>query len=242
MKMPGPGAYIPPFKLALLQAQMTDKSSDEYQRVTWDALRKSLQGIVNKVNSANITLILPELFKENLLRGKGLFVRALMKAQVAFPNFSAIYAALVAVVNTKFPEIGELLLHRVTLQFRRAFQRGDKEVCTAGAQFIAHLANQGVVSEGLPLQVAILLLENPTDESVEICSAFVKQIGQYFVDEFRDGMMAIMDRLRVVLQEGDVSKKSQYIIESVMAIQASGFEKAGFPRVQEQLDLVEEED
>ena len=28
----------------------------------------------------------------------------------------AVYAALVAVVNTKFPELGELLLHRVVTQ------------------------------------------------------------------------------------------------------------------------------
>ncbi len=32
-------------------------------------------------------------------------------------------AALVAVVNTKFPELGELLLHRLTLQFMRSYKR-----------------------------------------------------------------------------------------------------------------------
>ena len=41
-------------------------------------------------------------------------MRAVMKAQLASPGFTHIYAALVAVVNTKLPEVGELLLKRVS--------------------------------------------------------------------------------------------------------------------------------
>jgi hypothetical protein len=43
------GAYIPPFKLARMMAEVADKASPEAQRMTWDALRKSLNGLVNKV-------------------------------------------------------------------------------------------------------------------------------------------------------------------------------------------------
>lgn len=53
---------------------------------------------------------------QNLVRGRGLFCRSLMKSQAASPGFTPVYAALTAVVNTKFPEIGELLLHRVVTQ------------------------------------------------------------------------------------------------------------------------------
>lgn len=49
------GIYIPPFKLAkMMKAMSDDKSSPEYQRLTWDALRKSINGLVNKVNVSNI--------------------------------------------------------------------------------------------------------------------------------------------------------------------------------------------
>jgi pre-mRNA-splicing factor CWC22 len=47
---------------------------------------------------------------------------------MASPAFTHVFAALVAVVNTKFPELGELLLKRIILQLRRAFKRNDK-VC-----------------------------------------------------------------------------------------------------------------
>jgi pre-mRNA-splicing factor CWC22 len=46
----------------------------------WEMLRKSINGIVNKVNVSNISHIVMELFNENLLRGKGLFAKAIMKA------------------------------------------------------------------------------------------------------------------------------------------------------------------
>jgi pre-mRNA-splicing factor CWC22 len=124
------GVYIPPFKLARMMKEVEDKSSIEYQRLTWDALRKSINGLVNKVNAANIKNIIPELFSENLIRGRGLFCRSCMKSQMSSPGFTDVFAALVAVVNTKFPEVGDLLLRRIILQLKRAYKRNDK-VCYA---------------------------------------------------------------------------------------------------------------
>jgi len=120
------GVYIPPFKLARMMKEVQDKSSVEYQRMTWDALRKSINGLVNKVNAANLKNIIPELFAENLIRGRGLFCRSCMKSQMASPGFTDVFAALVAVVNTKFPEVGDLLLRRIILQLQRAYKRNDK--------------------------------------------------------------------------------------------------------------------
>lgn len=53
---------------------------------------------------------------QNLIRGRGVFCRSIMKSQLASPTFTPTYAALVAIINTKFPEIGELLLKRVISQ------------------------------------------------------------------------------------------------------------------------------
>lgn len=83
----------------------------------WEMLRKSINGIVNKVNTANIQNIILELFNENLLRGKGLLARAIMKAQMASPNFSHVYAALIAVINTKLPDLVRLIISRYIIQF-----------------------------------------------------------------------------------------------------------------------------
>ena len=98
----------------------------------------------HQVNTTNIKMIAPELFQLNLVRGRGLFARAVMKAQLASPGFTPVFAALVSVVNTKLPENGELILKRVIVAFRRAYKRRDKVVATALAKFIAHMVNQQV--------------------------------------------------------------------------------------------------
>ena len=121
------GVYMPPARLRALQAAASqDRSSAEYQRLSWDALRKSITGIVNRVNVGNIKHVVPELFAENLIRGRGLFARSIMKAQAASLPFTPVFAALVSILNTKLPMMGELLLHRLISQFRRAFKRNDK--------------------------------------------------------------------------------------------------------------------
>lgn len=120
------GAYIPPHRLRQMQQQITDKSSEQYQRLTWEALKKSINGLINKINTSNIKMIIPELFGENLVRGRGLFCRSIMKAQSASLRFTPVYAAVAAVINAKLPDVGALLLARLVVQFRRAYRRNDK--------------------------------------------------------------------------------------------------------------------
>ena len=42
--------------------KLDDPNSPEYQRMRWDALRKSINGHINKVNVGNIKHIIPEVF------------------------------------------------------------------------------------------------------------------------------------------------------------------------------------
>lgn len=79
-----------------------------------------------QVNTSNIKHVVPELFAENLIRGRGLFCRSIMKAQAASLPYTPVFAALVAIINTKMPQVGELLVTRLASQFRRAFKRNDK--------------------------------------------------------------------------------------------------------------------
>lgn len=44
------GAYVPPARLRAMQMEASkDKASAEFQRLSWDALRKSINGLINKV-------------------------------------------------------------------------------------------------------------------------------------------------------------------------------------------------
>ncbi len=39
------GVYIPPFKLAQMRKEIDDKSSEAFQRMTWENLRKAINGM-----------------------------------------------------------------------------------------------------------------------------------------------------------------------------------------------------
>lgn len=237
------GVYMPPHKLRQMQQEMMEKD-DQYgpqkQKFLWEILRKSINGIVNKVNVSNIENVILELLNENLLRGKGLLIRAIMHSQMASPNFTHVYAALISVINTKLPDHGRLLIHRYIQRFQRSFKRNNKITCMGTTKMLAHLVNQQVVHELLALELLALLLENPTEDSVEIAADFMTECGQVLSEITPAGVNASFERFRGILHEGHIDKRVQYIIENLFAVRKSNF--AAHPGVIPELDLVEDED
>ncbi|GAB1286477.1 Pre-mRNA-splicing factor CWC22 homolog [Apodemus speciosus] len=234
------GAYIPPAKLRMMQEQITDKNSLAYQRMSWEALKKSINGLINKVNISNISIIIQELLQENIVRGRGLLSRSVLQAQSASPIFTHVYAALVAIINSKFPQIGELILKRLILNFRKGYRRNDKQLCLTASKFVAHLINQNVAHEVLCLEMLTLLLERPTDDSVEVAIGFLKECGLKLTQVSPRGINAIFERLRNILHESEIDKRVQYMIEVMFAVRKDGFKD--HPVILEGLDLVEEDD
>ena len=81
---------------------------------------------------------------QNLIRGKGLLCRSLIRSQIASPTFTPVFASLVTIINCKLPDIGALLVTRLILQFKRSLKRGDRAICVPATIFLAHLTNQQV--------------------------------------------------------------------------------------------------
>lgn len=234
------GAYIPPARLRLMQQSITDKSSVAYQRLSWEALKKSINGLINKVNVANIGNIVQELFQENIVRGRGVLARSLVQAQAASPTFTHVYAALVSIINTKFPQTGELIAKRLLLQFQKGFRRNDKNICMTAVKFLAHLVNQQVLHELVALELLTLLLEEPSDDSVEVSVGFLKESGQKLTEVSPRGVHAVFETLRSILHSGKITPRIQYMIEVLFAIRKDNFKE--HPAVVPELDLVQEAD
>jgi pre-mRNA-splicing factor CWC22 len=232
--------YLPPQKLRALQAAITDRSTKEYQRMAWDALKKSINGLVNKINTGNIKFVVPELFGENLIRGRGLFCQSLLKAQHASLPFTPIYACLAAICNTKLPQVGELLVKRLIMRFRKAFKRNDKAVCLSSTMFIAHLVNNQVVHETLAAQILLLLLAKPTDDSVEIAVGLMREVGLFLEEMSPRITNAVFDQFRNILHEADIDRRTQYMIEVLFQVRKDKYKDN--PVIKEELDLVEEDD
>ncbi|KAF5398365.1 Pre-mRNA-splicing factor CWC22 [Paragonimus heterotremus] len=234
------GAYIPPARLRQMQAQITDKSSEAYQRIAWEALKKSIHGFINKVNVSNISDVVRQLLCENVVRGRGLLVRSLLTAQTTSPTFTHVFAALVAIVNSKFPQVGELVLKRLINEFRKAFRRNQKDRCLSTARFLAHLVNQKVVHELIVLELLTLLLEQTTDDSVEVAVSVLKECGAMLTRLVPKGVHGVFEHLRRILNEGNCDKRISYMLEVMFQVRRDGWKD--HPSVLPDLDLILEDD
>lgn len=237
------GIYVPPSKLKALEkeAQLPeDKNSKEYQRLMWNALKKSINGLINKANTSNLKEICVELFDENLQRGRGLFAISMIQAQHSSLPYSALLASLVCAVTSKLPQVGDLLVKRLASRFQKAFKRNDKKIAQSSVHFVAHLTNQQVVEEKLVIQMLLLLLNEPSDDSVELAVDLIRQVGAFLEDNNAALTKLVFDQLRQVLQGSDISQRTMYAIEAVMQERKEKFQSN--PAIPDGLDLIEEED
>uniref|UniRef100_A0ACD5YDA3 Uncharacterized protein n=1 Tax=Avena sativa TaxID=4498 RepID=A0ACD5YDA3_AVESA len=233
--------YVPPSQAAAVADYAAgDKAGPAYQRQTWDALKRSITGLVNKATAANIRHVLPELLAENLVRGRGLLCRALLRSQAASPAFTDVFAAVAAVVNSKIPDFGRILLVRLVIRLRRAHATGDKPQLAAAARFVAHLVNQGVAHELLALELIEMLLVEPTYDGVEVAVGVVTECGAALTEACPRAVDAVFDSLQSILVDGGVDKRVGFWIERAFAVRRARFR--GHPPVQQELDLVEQED
>lgn len=115
-------------------------------------------------------------------------------------------------------------------------------MCIATTTFLGHLLNQAVVHELLALELLMVILENPTNDSVEVAVSFIKTIGATLQEISPQGLHSVFERLRAILHEGEIEKRCQFIIEGLFAVRKASFVKSGFPSFPTELDLVEEED
>ncbi|KAL7158307.1 hypothetical protein ABFS83_02G133700 [Erythranthe nasuta] len=211
-----------------------DEQSIELQKLNWFAMEKRIMVLVEKLNLSNILSVAEEISKEDLIAGRGLFCQAVMKSQLKYPESSNIYAALVAVINSEFPDCGLLLVKRVVLRFKLAHDSGDKKLIEASLKFVAHLVNQRVVYELLACDVLLLLLGNPSSDNVELAVGFCTRCGWLLQNYAPHKLRQIFGEFLRVLREGEVGKRVQVMILKLFSVKKSRFRN--YPSVVDELD------
>ncbi|CAF4989034.1 unnamed protein product [Rotaria sp. Silwood1] len=233
------GLYKSPTKLRLEQASLRDSSTIEYQQIAWENLKKNINRLINKVNRSNIPLITKELFQYNIIRGRGLLAHRIIEEQIASPFYTSVYAALVAVINSKIPQIGELIVKRLISSFHQSYQQNDKTNCLKTTRFIIHLIHQNVLLDTLPIEILVYLLKNPSDDSVELAIEVIKECGQK-ISEFCPRMLdSFFSKLRNLLHESSLHERTRNMIEALFAIRMNQFKADRL--IPSDLDLVDEQ-
>ena len=113
-------------------------------------------------------------------------------------------------------------------------------VCHATSTFIAHLCNQFVAHEIVALQILLLCLDRPTDDSIEVAVGFMREVGLFLSENSPKANNTVFERFRAVLHEGAISKRCQYMIEVLFQVRKDRYKDN--PAIGEGLDLVEEEE
>lgn len=234
------GAYIPPAKR--VKNEPLDPGSAEHQRSCWDENKKNIIGLINRANTSNVSTIVQELFKCNLIRYKGLFASALIKAQEVSPVYTDIYAAILAIINCRLRPIGSLVVNRIILNYRLAIKNQDKSRCLNSVSFIAHLINQDVVHESLAIQILDHLLYKPNLIDIEIAIAFIKDVGAKLdkLDSTSRELVGVFKTLRNLAHESDIDSRTQAMIDQVHLVRREQFQS--FPALKPDLDLIDEDD
>lgn len=232
------GAYVPPAKR--VKAEKFDVGSEDHQRLTWDENKKKITGLINRASASNITSIVKELFNCNLIRYKGIFASALLKAQEASPTFTDVYAAILAVINSRIRTIGLLVINRLILQYRLAFLNNNKPKCVASARFIAHLTNQEVVHEVLGFQLIETLMDKPTPSSIEIVTEFLGACGAKLSELNPTYLFEVFKSLRDLSLDNELDSRTHELIDLVHLKRKDKFRNN--QPIKKELDLVDEDD
>lgn len=242
--------YVPPFKRRLIEQrsildipeELERKQRIEIQRQNWDILKTCIFGTINRINTTNIKPLTYELFRNaNLIRAKGLLSKAVFRATKASPMHSHVYAALIAVINTKLPEVGEIILARLISQFLKEHKRKDKINLLVITKLIGNLFNYRVCHDLLILQILTLLLDgDPTDDNIDVAVELTKNIAISLKETSSKGLHAILERFRNLLHHGAIGKRVTFKIVDLMKERKNRFES--YPSILDDLDLVNVED
>lgn len=208
-------------------------------RQEWALLRTAIDSQIGTLTPSNIKETSILLFQVNIIWGRGLVCRSIIDSVLKSPQKSPELAALVAVLNSKLPEVGELVLARTQALFKKAYLENQRRLADSMAMFICELVLQAVSEDIIVLQMLQLALEKqPTDDSISLAAKMLYRVGGHLDTKSKAAANMIFDRLRALLQESKVLSLSQKRITELLRLRRDGMTLS----IDKRLDLVEDED
>ncbi|KAG5490671.1 hypothetical protein JKF63_00793 [Porcisia hertigi] len=218
--------YVPPHRRQAAASSSEDLSSTSsvaFQQEAWRALGRSITGVINKVSKHNLEQSAVELFRENLVRGRGLFARSMMRTQQVDPDLTPVLAALASRINKDLPAVVELLCRRLVVQWNRAYLRKDWRYVENASRFLGWLFILHVVEVDIIYQVLLkhLMAEKRSDEDIDQAASLFRETFKVMsLQERRSFHEQILTPFRDLLAMDDeelrLSSRSQAVLESCL--------------------------
>ncbi|TPP48645.1 MIF4G domain family protein [Leishmania donovani] len=218
--------YVPPHRreaVASSSDDLTSTGSVAFQQEAWRALSRSITGVVNRVNKDNLQQSAVELFRENLIRGRGLFARSMMRTQQVDPDLTPVLAALTSRINKDLPTVVELLCRRLVVQWNRAYLRKDWRYVENASRYLGWLFLLNVVEVDIIYQLLLkhLTSEKRSDEDIDQAAKLFRETFKVMsLNERRSFHEQILTPFRDLLAMDDeelrLSTRSQAVLESCL--------------------------
>ncbi|KAM3123651.1 hypothetical protein ACQ2H7_003111 [Candidozyma auris] len=188
------------------------------QRQSWQELRREIEKHVARVDRSNIKHVAVNLLQLNCVRGRGLLARAILANVLNEPDKHAVYASLVCVLNSKLPQIGEVVGARTVALWKQLYMKNDSTKIFRVMLFLCELVKQRVMEDVVVLQILqVLLEESVTDDSIHLASYALESMTPYLETHSKASANLLYDQLRLMLQEGNLKDKPrsdiQYLLE-----------------------------
>lgn len=226
--------YVPPHRREAPSAPPIEGEvsvSAELQKAMWDALSRSIVNIFNRLNKSNVEEIATELFRENIIRGRGIVAQTAMRTQHANPDLTPPLAALLARIHKDCPVVVELLCRRLVLEWNLSYRRKDWLRVKNTQTFLCWLYMFYVVNEGVLFEILLRLLssERRTDEDIDLASHLFqdsfKALAERCRKPFHQEILPIFrDLLAMDNEDSRLSVRSQTVLENCLK-QVQSWEK-----------------
>ncbi|EPY23663.1 pre-mRNA-splicing factor CWC22 [Strigomonas culicis] len=215
--------YVPPHRKREEDVDLTNPASEGYQRAAWLALMRSITGIFNRLTVETLEHSTVELFRENIIRGRGLLARTAMRTQQDNPDLSPVLCALLSRVNKELPDVVLLLCQRLVVNWNLGYRRRDWLYLENISRFIGDLYLFRIVEVEVVYQILLkhLLSDKRSDEDIDQASKLFRNtframsarsrgtFHQEILTPFRDMLAMDDETLRL-------SARSQAVLESCM--------------------------
>lgn len=209
--------------------------NENEQKSNWKVIESFLNSSVEDLNESNFDETLNNIYGINLILAREIVVKLIIDNQIKNERTS-LNAALSAALNQIVPDIGGLLTKELTAIFIDAYNRQDDYKSFAVISLLAQLFNYEVVHEIVILQIVHLLSETLDEASVQIIVHLLWQCGKHLSEVSSTAHNMIFEKLREVLQEGQLSPATNRSLEDLFDLRRSDYKACPFVSLLEEVD------
>ncbi|GAV53799.1 hypothetical protein ZYGR_0AK03010 [Zygosaccharomyces rouxii] len=201
---------------------MDEETSKELQKNNWGTIGSHIDSVIASLDDSNLVNSFRSILNVNVIRGKKLVVRYILKYQTQNDR-PMTYAAFSSMLNAELAEFGEILTQEATVRFIDGYREKDNRKAMTMITFLAECFNYDTIHEIVVLQLLHILLENLEDMSLGIVIQLLRICGKKLLEVSKTAHNMVFEKLRELLQSGTTSKPIAQSLESLFDLRRSNY-------------------